>query len=247
MKKIEIVFQSLSTSAFKHTTIRNEMASKQNNSNEHQVIRETCEYMANFVKERSDEGYANYIVVNIGYGGDGEEKLYDAIRIDGDTEGIDLDSLNRRLFETYAEYCDIAWWENETDAREYFTSNHYDDLLDDLYNDYEPDYLERVSVQAFCDERTNEVVDYLTHNYPELLPAGEATLTSQALEATETRLTEAENMLKKAQEEIEKLKAENEKIREQNDRFFAKIQEGDKAKDELKQLKDIFKRLVRED
>jgi len=173
------------------------MASKQN-KNESSIVSETCEYMANYVKERSDEGFTNYLVFNLN-NDDVEDELFEALRIDGDTEILDLESFNRRIFENFADYAEYAWWENETDA------------LD-----------------------------------PELLPAV-TTLATQELKEQEKRLTEAENTLKKAQEEIEKLKAENEKIREQNDRFFAKIQEGDKAKDELKQLKDIFRRLVRED
>lgn len=220
------------------------MASKQN-KNESSIVSETCEYMANYVKERSDEGFTNYLVFNLN-NDDVEDELFEALRIDGDTEILDLESFNRRIFENFADYAELSWWENETDALEYFTSNHSEELLDTLYEDYEGDYIERVSVQAFCDERKGEVAEYLIHNYPELLPAV-TTLATQELKEQEKRLTEAENTLKKAQEEIEKLKAENEKIREQNDRFFAKIQEGDKAKDELKQLKDIFRRLVRED
>lgn len=228
------------------------MASKQN-KNESVIVSETCDYMANYVKERSDEGYANYLVFNLN-NDDIEDEIFEAIRVDGDAEGLDVAELNRRIFENYADYCDYAWWENETDALEYFTSNHADELLDQLYEDCEEDYISRVSVQAFCDERTDEVIDYLIHNYEEkvaerfnLEAVSTPTMTADALTDTEKRLTDAERTLKEAQEEIEQLKAENQKIREQNDRFFAKIQEGDKAKDELKQLKDIFKRLVRED
>lgn len=228
------------------------MASKQN-KNESVIVSETCDYMANYVKGRSDEGYANYLVFNLN-NDDIEDEIFEAIRVDGDAEGLDVAELNRRIFENYADYCDYAWWENETDALEYFTSNHADELLDQLYEDCEEDYISRVSVQAFCDERTDEVIDYLIHNYEEkvaerfnLEAVSTPTMTADALTDTEKRLTEAEMTLKEAQEEIEQLKAENQKIREQNDRFFAKIQEGDKAKDELKQLKDIFKRLVRED
>lgn len=230
------------------------MASKQN-KNESVIVSETCDYMANYVKERSDEGYANYLVFNLN-NDDIEDEIFEALRVDGDAEGgiLDVAELNRRIFENYADYCDYAWWENETDALEYFTSNHADELLDQLYEDCEEDYISRVSVQAFCDERTDEVIDYLIHNYEEkvaerfnLEAVSTPTMTADALTDTEKRLTEAEMTLKKAQEEIEQLKAENQKIREQNDRFFAKIQKQQKDCEELALLKTIFRGLVRDD